>query len=383
MDLTRIIGFLNEFQTSGRLALVANDPRISFGEENRPLLLARYLPPRLSLTNVIIEEIVRFGQLIANDGNPLSPPQKKSPPVASLPMTVQLGHIDIAIQMGAKDWHDLGVLINGTDQSVAEDFIARWLTRNVRLAIESKAESQRAQALANATVVVSIMDRDDFDVALNNPTGHRLTIASGTVAAPAGWYLSTYDPFIEDILPMKRFLADKGYEVMSIIYSSRIEAALLSNDMVTRRMPGGVSLVVDSGGQLTSVVGSSSQMGLGNVFRMHGLPAPIIYDQRYSTQLGSFRYLGDENMLFLCATGQTENLVYPTEIGLQSQIVEDTLGYYGIGVSAGHPEPGLIITPEARMTKPVGLMVEAYQDSFPVITQPEAIACLKIPVPTP
>ena len=383
MDLVRLTQFLGEFQASGRLAIIANDTRISFGDENRRLLLSRYLPPRLSPTNVIIEEIVRFGQAIANDGNPLSPPQKKAPPVASLPMTVKLGHIDIAMQMGAKDWHDLGVLVNQTDQSAAEDFIARWLTRNVRLAIESKAELQRGQALTNAAVVVSPMDMDDFTISLPDPAGHRLTIPSGTIAAPAGWYLSTYDPFYEDILPMKRFLADKGCEVMSIIYSSRVEGVLLSNDTVTRRMPGGVSLVVDSVGQLTSVMGASSQSGLGAVFQANGLPVPVVYDQRYSTQMGSFRYIGDENMLFICATGQSENLVYPTESGLKSQIVEDTLGYYGIGVSAGHSEPGLNISQEIRTSKPVGYKVEAYQDSFPVITQPEAIACLKIPVPTP
>lgn len=382
MDLTAIINFLGEFRDSGRLQLLASDPRISFGTDRRPLILSQVLPNRADASNVIIEDIVRFGQLIANDGNPLSPPQKKAPPVASLPMTVRLGHIDISTQMSAKDWKALGNLISGTDRSVAESFVASWLIRMVRLAIESKAELQRGQAIADAAVTVSPMDTDPFTVQLPNPDGHRVTVPSGSTTTPSGWYDSTYDPFVQDILPMRQLLSDKGYAVTRIIYSSRVQGVLLSNETVTRRTPGGVNITVSASGQLQSVVGASSVAALNGVFQSFGLPVPTVYDQRYSTQLGSYRYIEDSKFIFICATGQDETVVYPTEEGLQTEIIEDTLGYYGIGISEGHPNPGLIITPRVREMKPVGFEVEAYQESFPVINQPEAIAVLTIPEPT-
>lgn len=383
MDLTTIFEYIDQYLKGGYIRTIASDPRVQFGTERRPLLLARFLPVVRTETNTLVDEILRFGdQMVADDGTPLSPPQIKRPPAAGLPMTTRLGHIDIASQMTAEEMRKLGNLLNGTDRAAAQAFVSRWLTTHIRLAIEVKAELQRAQAIADAQVTITNKDGDTLTIPLPNPAGHRVTVPSGSVAAPAGWYAPTFDPFVDSILPMKRFLNGKGYQVIAIIYSSRIEGALMSNPTVINRSGGG-GIIVSSTGVITPVVGSTSETGLANLFRSHGLPVPTVYDRFYSTQLGSYRYFDDSKMIFICDTGQDQEIEYMTEQGMKRELLNDTLGYYGEGISAGQLTPGTVITLKTSDVKPVGVYCEGYREGFPIIKVPEAIAVITVPAPTP
>ena len=382
MELGTIFEFIDSFIKGGYIRLIATDPRIQVGTQRRPLLFARYLPVIQQDTNTLVDEILRFGEIIADDGSPLSPPQIKRPPAAGLPMTTRLGHVDIAIQMTGEDMKKLGNLLNRNDRAAAQAFVARWLTSNVRLAIESKAELQRSQAIANASVAVVNKDGDTLTINIPNPAGHRVTVPSGTVAAPTGFYGADFDPFVDSILPMKRMLAGKGFEVVAIIYSSRIEGAMMANPTVIRRMGGG-GVVVTSTGQIQSVIGSATEAGLAALFRANGLPVPQVYDRTYGTQLGSYRYLDDSKMIFICATGQDQEIEFMTEQGIRRELLGDTLGYYGEGISDGQLTPGMVITLKTSDVKPVGVYCEGYREGFPVIKVPEAIAVITVPAPTP
>jgi hypothetical protein len=382
MELSSIFEFIDGFVKGGYMRTIAGDPRVQFGTARRPLMLARWLPVVRTDTNTLVDEILRFGEIIADDGSPLSPPQIKRPPAAGIPLTTRLGHIDIATQMTGEDMKKLGNLLNRNDKAAAQGFVARWLTTNVRLAIESKAELQRAQAIADAQVSVVNKDGDTLLIQMPNPTGHRLTVPSGTVAAPTGWYAPDYDPFVESILPLKRFLAAKGFQVIAILYSSRIEGALLSNQMVIRRTGAG-GIVVAADGQIQPITGSVTEAGLANLFRAHGLPAPTIYDRFYSSQIGSYRYMDDSKMVFICSTGADQEIEYMTEQGMKRELLGDVLGYYGEGISDGQVTSGTVITLVTSTVKPVGVYSEGYREGFPVVKHPEAIATLTIPVPTP
>jgi hypothetical protein len=381
MDLTSIFEFIAAFIKGGFIRTIAQDPRIQFGTERRPLLLAQYLPVVRTDTNVLVDQILRFGELIADDGSPMSPPQIKRPPAAALPMTTRLGHLDIAVQMSGEDMQRLGNLLTGTDRSAAQGFVARWLTTNVRLALESKAELQRAQAIADARVSIVNKDGDTLQVAIPNPAGHRVLVPSGTLAAPAGWYADGYDPLINDILPMKQLLASKGYVIRAIVYSTRIQGVLLSNDTIIRRSGGG-GVVVTSTGQLQPILGSTNDAALGALFAANGLPVPTIYDRFYNTQLGSYRYISDDKMIFICSTGQDREIEFLTEQGLKRELLGDVLGYYGEGISAGQITSGTVITLKTSDVKPVGIYCEGYREGFPVIQHPEAIGVITIPAPT-
>lgn len=381
-DLSSIFEYIAQYIKGGYIRTIATDPRVQFGTERRPLLFARFLPVVRTETNTLVNEILRFGDLlVADDGTPLSPPQIKRPPAAGLPMTTRLGHIDIAVQMTPEEMKKLGNLLNGSDRSVAQAFVSRWLTTNVRLAIEVKAELQRAQAIADAQVSVTNKDGDTLVINIPNPAGHRVTVPSGTVAVPAGWYAPTFDPFVDSILPMKRFLNGKGYTIQAIIYSSRIEGVLMSNPTIINRAGGG-GIIVNSLGQITPIVGSTSETGLGNLFRSFGLPAPTVYDRFYSTQIATYRYFDDSKMIFICDTGKDREIEYMTEQGMKRELLGDTLGYYGEGISDGQLTPGTVITLKTSDVKPVGVYCEGYREGFPVIEVPEAIAVITIPVPT-
>lgn len=382
MDLTSIFEFIAAFIKGGFIRTIAQDPRIQFGTERRPLLLAQYLPVVSTNTNVLVDEILRFGELIADDGSPMSPPQIKRPPAAALPMTTRLGHLDIAIQMSGEDMQRLGNLLTGTDRAAAQGFVARWLTTNVRLALESKAELQRAQAIADARVTIVNKDGDTLQINIPNPQGHRVLVPSGSLTAPGGWYLDGYDPLVNDILPMKQFLASKGYVIRAIIYSSRIEGVLLSNDTIIRRSGGG-GFVFTSTGQIQPTIGSTNQSALAALFASNGLPVPQVYDRFYNTQLGSYRYISDDKMIFICSTGQDREIEFMTEQGLKRELLGDVLGYYGEGISAGQVQGGTVITLKTSDVKPVGIYCEGYREGFPVIQHPEAVGVITIPVPNP
>jgi hypothetical protein len=113
------------------------------------------------------------------------------------------------------------------------------------------------------------------------------------------------------------------------------------------------------------------------------LPAPIVYDRVYPTQLGSYRFLEDSKMIFICGTGQDRDIEFMTEQGLKRELLGDVLGYYGEGISEGQLAPGMVLTLKTSDLKPVGVYAEGYREGFPVVMHPEAIGVITVPAPTP
>lgn len=369
MDL---VAFIAQFIAKGLMAQVATDSRLQFGSTFEPLFFARYLPVVTKRTNIIAEDLLEFGQITADDGSPLSPPQIKNPGTSGQEITVRLGHIDLAMQVDALTLDALRTLLSRGDVNRANIVFTEWLSLNIRLGIETKAELQRVEALTLAQVTIRNKDGQSAIVQLPNPPGHRVTVPSGTLATPAGWYSPTYDPFI-DIRAIATLLKNR---VEAIAFSSRILGVLLSSPIVRSSMGGSVTVV---NGGVTATPSISTKSGLDNLFLAMGLPAPQVYDGEYSDQLSSGRLMDDSKMVFLGRTAQRVRVAPTASLGT---LLTSTIGYYGEGISAGQVDPGMIIRSRVSDLKPVGIYVEGYREGFPVIQNPKAIGVLTIPMPS-
>lgn len=371
-----LLSFVDDFIKDGYPYQIARDPRVQFGTPQRQYLGAQILPEQTSDTNAIIEDLARFEIVIANDGDPLSPPQIKQS-AGGAELIVRLGHIDIATQMDARDMRRLANLVDGNDRAAAESFFARWLTRAVRLGLSEKAESQRWQLLADAQVSLNYLDQPSriADFPSLSPDGHRVTVPSGTEAAPAGWYADDFDPMAETIIPLVTMLKAKGYMPTRIVTSTNLLQGVLASNPEMQRRSGG-TLVINSSGSLENANGDLADTS--RRFLANGMPAPVTYDLHYRTQTGSQRFLPDDKFIILCTTGRDAEI----DLGDDGvRVIEDTFGYYGVGVSEGQSTPGAVITPKYSDVKPVGVYAEGYLEGFPILLEPEAIAVVTVPAP--
>lgn len=382
-DLGSIAAFIASVFTDVFVKQIARNPILQFGTETQPLILARYLPVVQRETNEIYEEIVRIGTFIADDGAPLSPPQMKQT-AQGIGFRVRLGHIDISAQMDAQDLRTLGRLINqGRDRSLAVEFVTEWLIRVIRLAIELKAEKQRAEALCDAVVTVTPMDAPPYTINLPNPPGHRITVPSGTTAAPTGFYSPTFDPIQNTLVPLRILLQNKGAEPIAIITSSRIAGVLQTNPNVARYGAGLIALPTATG-DLTfeNRPLSANDAVLNGILQANGLPPIIRYDRFYPLQGGGqARLFPDDKLLIIGASGRSQTLEIPDDQGriLRRELINNTLGYYGEGVSLGETEPGMVITVKSSDLKPRSVYAEGYREGFPVFLDHENVAVVTVP----
>lgn len=373
-----LLSFINEFSNQGYPAQIAREPAIQFGTPDRAYLGAQLMPVQTTDTNIIVEDLARFEVVVANDGNALSPPQIKQN-AGGAELTVRLGHIDLATQMNGRDMRRLGNLLNQNDRSPAEEFLSRWLTRAIRLGLEEKAEAQRWQLLSDAQVTVNYLDQPPRTLTFTdlNPPGHRVTVPSGTVAAPAGWYDPDFDPMRETIIPLKILLESYGFEVSRIFTSTKLRDGVLpSNEAMMRRA--GSTMIVNEGGTLQTI--DRNLADVATRFAANGLPVPEVYNLQYKTQTGTNRFLNENKFIMIANTGRDAEIDLG-DAGIR--VLPNTLGYYGVGVSDGQTDPGAVITTRYSELKPVGIYAEGYQEGFPVLLDAEAVVVVTIPDPTP
>ncbi|NEP10677.1 MAG: hypothetical protein F6K14_10765 [Symploca sp. SIO2C1] len=369
----------DEIAAQGIIAAIARDPVLQFGTPQMRLLMANYLPRRLSDVNTITEDLTLVTAHIADDGDPMSPPQIKAI-TKGMPITVVLGHIDTAAQMSAREHREISYLVQRNERAQAISRVIRWLTTVTRQAISLKEEKQRCDAIANGTVTITPMNGTSYDITFPIPADNVVTVPSGTVAAPAGFYGANYNPILDFLVPMRNRLRDLGMEPMVIITSNKIATAMEQNEQL-RKMAGNI-IITDTG--LASGQRDISAAYLDSMLRQNGLPPLMRYDSRYPLQNGSkIRFWPEDKLVMLGATGRSEIIEWTEERELKSILLPNTLGYYGVGTSLGQSSPGMVIATKASDLKPVGWYAEAYQESFPVPLEYEAIVQATIPEPTP
>lgn len=352
--------------------VLARNPLIQFGTGNRRYLGAELMPERPVTENQFTEDKIIYFSVPANDATRYSEPQLKSGELIGS-FDVKLGEIDIARQLTGKDFDNIRKIAKDNPAAAKAQLIA-WMNTAVNLGLVEKHEIQRWQSLVDASVAIQGTDGKSDAVPFRNPDGHRITIPSGTTAAPLGWY-GNQDP-MEAIFAMKVLLASKGYEVSRIIGDTDITAALANNQVMQGRLG---TLAVDGGG-LTSRVGLVSKQALDNyLLNNFGLPPIEEYNLTYRTQSSTGFFKPRGSLVFVAATGRPETLDLG-DAGLQ--VVNDVVGYYAIGTAVGEDAPGRVIRAESRNLKPIGLYAQGFATAFPVPTEPEAIAVINVPKPT-
>jgi len=347
----------------GEVSGVARNPNVQFGNENKQYLGATLLPERNVDSNQFEESSIFYRTVIANDGSRYSPAQLKDTGEMVGQFLVNLGNSDIARQFTGRDYDGFRRLFgNGRSQDAARQILG-WSNRTLNLALVELNEKQRWDAIVNAQVTRTGDNGFSEVVPMSNPPGHRFNVA--------GVWSGVADPWL-DIEAAVQVLANAHYVPSRIICSRSTIAKLIGNPEMQRRIGSVTFFNVD--GTLTSVTNNITREQLMNYFTAQLLPTPEVYDETYNTQVGTARFMPENVMVFVGVTDQEE--VIELAAG-DPVIIGNTLGYEAVGIPVGEDSPGRVIRLFPDDHKPPRIDGEAWQTSFPVITQPQAIVVLK------
>lgn len=368
-----IYSVLEQIISEGIPLQLARNPNIQFGAGTRRYLGAQIMPERLVFENQFTEDNIVYRTTIANDGTRYSEPQLKSGADVATFIDVKLGEIDIARQLTGRDFDNIRKIAKDNPDLARSRLIA-WINTAVNLALIEKQEIQRWQAIVEAVLQIEGTDGKIAPRQLIDPDGHRITIPSGTQAAPTGWY-GAEDP-MEAIFHQKTLLNSKGFEISRIIGDSQITSALVNNATMQGRLG---TLTINNQGSLETRRGLVDKQALDNYFRSNfGLPAMEEYDLTYRTQIGSGFFKRRGTLVMVATTGRNEDVELPDG---QLLTLENTLGYQATGLAVGEDRPGRVIRSETRFLKPVGLYSQGFATTSPVIVHPDAISVISVDLP--
>ena len=380
MELATLI---NQMEARGDVSAALNDPRAQFRINGRNYLGARVLPERNVQENAFREYGIEYRSVVANDGTRYSPVQLKGK-ARTGSFLVELGNSDIGSQLVGPDLEALRRVLNGGslaggDATAAIAQITNFLVRSVIRPLVEKNEAQRWEALADAIVYRRGDNGYAEDVTYSNPAGHRVTVASGTVAAPAGWYSPTYNP-LNDIYKQADLLANKGYPVTAIYTSNRI-ASLLKNSAEVGKRTNGITYI-DAGGNVKTASGRVTLDGINALLAQDGIPPIVTYDLMYDTVDGTRRFLRDTAFVMVSSNVLTQDEIEALT-GNSPLPQPTTLGYEAIGIPEGQAASGRVAFLDAyTREKPARVEAKGWQTSAPVILRPEAVAVINIPYQT-
>jgi hypothetical protein len=201
-----------------------------------------------------------------------------------------------------------------------------------------------------------------------NPAGTR-------VAAGGVWSNDAYDPY-PDIQAMSALMASKGIGVSRIVTSTKTVNILLGNDKMVQRF-GNIQMLTAPVNAVFYRRMSLAQLNSG--LALDGLPVIETYDAQYNDLTGRHRFMADNVMVFLGATGTTvmvNGVSVATDVVAGQTYLPNTVGYFAIGRAVGQADPGRVIKLFAHENKPPGLMAEGWQTALPIITNGDAIGVI-------
>lgn len=361
-----ILTLLENARTNNEILRIMSNPLAQFGRPKKPFLGLRLMPERLVNENQYTEERINYRTVVANDGTRYSPVQiKGSAKVGSF--DVKLRSSDIGSELKAQEYDVLvSILKRYTDTDIpmrAMMNLLMWVDKTVNMPLIVKNEKMIWECIVDALVPRRGDDGYSEDVPISNPPGHR-------VAALGDWSDDDYNP-LDDIYAQAQFLADKGLIVRMQIAGTPVLSKLLNNAKVKAAVGGYIS--VTNGGAL---VGNSQRVtldGLNSYLGENELPPIVKYDNTYQDQAGSNFFLKRDVFVQIAETDQMETIDLGDEDPLT---IESTLGYVGIGTTAGESMPGRKVVTEAFERKPPRIEAEGWQESFPVNQNPEAVSVI-------
>ncbi len=352
-------------KAQGDIYKVVSNPLAQIGPMNKPFVGLQLMPERLVNENQFTDTRINYKTIIANDGTRYSPVQLKGG-VFTGSFDVKLRSSDIGSQFTGMDYDALIKLLERyTDDDLPMQAVIqllKWADKTVVQPLVVKNELMVWQCIVDALVKRSGDDNYQEDVPISNPAGHR-------VAAGDAWSDPTYNP-LDDIYARATFLAGKGIKVRRQIAGISVINKILGNPKVQAAARGFIAV---SGGAL---VGSENRLTLNGLNAFLGeneLPPIEKYDKTYHTQTATEHFLKRDVFVQIGETDQTEEI--PVADG-DPLIIENTLGYVGIGKNSGENTPGRSIVTEAFTRKPKRIEGEGSQESFPVNQNPEAVGVI-------
>lgn len=359
MDIRTLLAQMAKDAVAQNIAL---NPLAQFGTKQRQYLGPSLLPERLVPENSFREESVKYRSVLANAGTRYSPTQKKKG-VYTGAVDVILANSDIASEFTSRDYDALLSVIRGANPSMAATAsLVRWLDTTVNIPLIELNEVWRWQAIVDAKVLARGDNDYAEDFTYPNPPGAR-------VAQTAAWSTNTTDIWAQ-ITAQVQFLADKGFSNFRFITSRRVVGIMSGNNTIKTRAG---YVTVSATGQIQSSFGRVTQATLNGMLSQDGLPPVETYDLIYRTSTGSGRFLKNDVFVIVGMTGNNEAI----DLGdAQIEVVENVLGYVGVGRPAGQSNAGRVIRQEAFDNKPPRIEAEGWQTSCPVLLEPEAISVI-------
>lgn len=350
------------------LRTVASNPLAQIGQPNKPFLGLQLMPERLVDQNQYTETRINYKTIVANDGTRYSPVQIKGGALVG-EFDVKLRSSDIGSEFKAQEYDALLKIVRllaDADEIPLQAMlqILKWADKTLVQPLVVKNEKMVWECLVDALVKRTGDNGFQEDVAISNPAGHR-------VAALGSWSNPNYNP-LDDIFAQKTFLATKGIAVRRQVCGTPVLNKLLGNPKVQSAARGFIT--VDGGGAL---VGSNNRLTLTSLNDFLGeneLPPIEVYDRTYNTQSESKFFLKRDVFVQIGETDQSEEIEVADGDPL---ILENTVGYVGLGTTAGEIAPGRRVITEAFTRKPPRIEGESWQESFPVNQNPEAISVLR------
>ena len=98
-----------------------------------------------------------------------------------------------------------------------------------------------------------------------------------------------------------------------------------------------------------------------------------LYDGRYHTAQGAQRFLPEDTMVLLSATGRSETIEPAEAEEGEPVVLSDTLGYSAVGRAAGQQGSGRVILTSPYEDKPPRVSFQGWQSTLPVIQSPQSI----------
>jgi hypothetical protein len=390
MNVTNVSQLISWMSDTGQFSALANSPLSQFGTPQERLLGASILPEQQEMENSFKDSGIAIDGEIGQSGADLSPAQlnKAFGEYSSL---FVLGKIDAATQLNGADIEKIIQYLmrtrpSNTPVESSAEIVTRWFDRGVMGSLAKLIEHQRWQAIVDGVVKRRGANGYSEDVTYPFPSGHQVTVAaSGTVAAPAGWYdraAATAADALEDILAAKERLMLKGFTLNRIISKSAIKTVFMRNGKVRQSaLPQGATR-------------STSQSDIDAMLSSYGLPGWETYDI-------TFPYRNPNNTNILTRTGYLDRTGFDPVILLASTSLEaqidmgrdngiltlpNTLGVYALGRPEGQTQYGKVAKAIVYDEKyPPSVYGEVVAKGLPIINTQvmEGIVILKIPKPTP
>lgn len=405
-EITSLTELVSWMQGTGQIDALTTSAASQFSSNGIQLLGPTLLPERQTLENAYKMRQVFVGGEIGNSGADYSPAQINQG-FGTAEQSIIYGKLDAATQLTGRDieaiyefiklnnlttiarmmplgdpTNNVGSTAAMTGMISAADIVLKWIDTSILGSLSSLMEQQRWQAIVDSIVKRRGANGYMEDVPLPTPVGSRITVAaSGTVAAPAGWYdrtAATAADALDDILSAKLYLRNKGYQLNRIISKTTIRNTFMRNGKVVQAaLPPGMLRQVDSADLMML-------MGRYELPQWETYDAGFRYrDPNNSSGFNVTAYLdrpGYDVIIMLAETNLSSIITFQPR--LQTLPIPNTLGYFGLGRPPGQSLFGKVTSLVVSDDKyPPSIYGEVVAQGLPCIEVPDAIVILKIPKP--